>query len=79
MSKKQKLYWVKLLNHNDGYLYKWTTRNGGTKYDVGNSHHYKDFEGTLYCAQQHFTIDEIKAIDVRYLQFKIEVDESLLT
>lgn len=70
MAKQQK-YWIKLLNHNDGYLYQWTSRDGITSTYIGNSWH--EDTDTTGRTKQKFTKEEVLALDERYWQFAIPV------
>lgn len=70
MAEQQK-YWIKLLNHNDGYLYQWTSKDGITSTYIGNSWH--EDSDTKGRTKQKFTKEEVLALDERYWPFTIPV------
>lgn len=75
--KDKKLWWVKLLDHNDGYLYLWRKKGTDTWHrDVGNSW-YEESNSAENPVEykQRFTKEEIMKINKDYWVFAVPVEE----
>lgn len=67
---KEQKYWVKLLNHNDGYLRLWR-KKGDSEWQEGlGSSWYEETSGYKFEYKQEFTKEEILALDKGDIYFE---------